>query len=94
MKLCYNENIMSRNYNIGNKVEIYADTQALNPYGQATGHTINKYSLGIVTGYNDKYTSETDDDFAKIKITSGDKELEGKEVWVKSTDFSHITKKY
>lgn len=85
---------MSRKYKIGDRVEINADTPALNSYGQSTGYNIDKYSEGVVTGYNDRYSSRIEDDYAKIKIKCGDEELKDKEVWIKSADFHHISIKY
>lgn len=85
---------MSRAYQIGYKVKIIKDTPSLNSYGQSLGYLINTGSIGIVTGYNDKYNYDDNDDFAQIKILSGDPDLINKEVWVKSIDFKNIIKIY
>ena len=85
---------MSRKYKIGDKVEIRSETPALNSCGQRTGYNIEKYSIGKIDDYNDRYTSKIEDDYAKIKIVSGDVGLRGKEVWIKASDFSNVVKKY
>lgn len=85
---------MSRIYKIGQKIFAIRESRACNSYGQLSGDIIDKGAKGIVTAYNDKFTDETLDDLVKIKITSGDNNLVGKEIWIKSNDFNKIIKQY
>lgn len=87
---------MARNFQIGDIVTINTDTKARDQYGQSisSGDFIEAYSKAEVLYYNDKNTESTNDDIVKIKIIRGDQKLNGKTVWVSSSDFKKIEKVY
>jgi len=73
-------------FNIGVKIKFNKRTTTCNEYGQYNGYVIDQYSVGEVEDYKDKYTQDVSDDIVKVKIKSGDRELSGKHVWVKTKD--------
>lgn len=88
---------MARAFEIGDLVRFTGDTKARDQYGQVIrsgNFYIEAYSKGRVVAYNDKYTDSTNDDIVKIEIKSGDDTLNGKTVWVKSSDFEKVDKVY
>lgn len=87
---------MPRVFKIGDLVKITRKTRARDQYGQPikSGNIIDPFSKARIVSYNDKYTETSSDDILKLKITSGDPRLKGKEVWVRSGDFKKLDKVY